>query len=87
MTIRTLLGRLIEITRRPPPSLTDWNERRAREWHETRDRVQNPHRYSNGLGCPRCGGALYDTGQQVSVSPSILRVRCQRCFFKGERYE
>jgi hypothetical protein len=68
-------------------TLGSWNAERLQYWADKRRAVMHPEEFSNGLPCPVCSGKLYDTGQQVSSSPSVLRVKCQDCVFKGERLE
>jgi uncharacterized protein with PIN domain len=68
-------------------SLDSWNAQRLEFWQDSKQRLLNPSLFPNGLTCPECRGSLYDTMQTVSISPVMLRVRCQRCNFKGERYD
>lgn len=68
--------------------LAHWNRERHQHWADMRLKVQHPERFGNGFKCPLCVyGELYDTGGVVSQSPTVLRVKCQQCIFKGERYE
>lgn len=69
--------------------LDKWNEERRQYWSDVRARVLHPELFPNGLICPGCGGSLYDTGAQVSLAPSVLKVKCMNlsCNWKGERYE
>jgi hypothetical protein len=69
-------------------SLGQWNAERKLYWDAVRERVQHPEFFSNGLKCPQCfNGNLYDTGNATSRAPVMLRVKCQSCDFKGERFE
>jgi hypothetical protein len=64
-----------------------WNAYKKSLLDAQRDRLSNPEKYPNGLTCPKCDWKLYDTLQVVSQSPTMLRVKCQNCNFKGTRYE
>jgi hypothetical protein len=68
-------------------TLDTWNDYRREYWEAVRDRLDNPQNYLNGLLCPRCGGRLYDTGVITCVAPKKVRVKCQDCKHKDERYE
>lgn len=68
-------------------TLESWNTYRREYWEAAADRFQHPEKYINGLVCQKCGGYLYDTLQQTKSSPTMLRVKCQLCDFKGDRYE
>lgn len=69
-------------------SLVNWNTFRSERWECVRDRVNHPERYPNGFFCPSCEfGSLYDTGQMLRLNPNVLRVKCQKCNYRGERYE
>jgi hypothetical protein len=68
-------------------NLAEWNKQREQYWRDVRRKVTHPEEFANGFECPECKGALYDTGQVQSTSPTILRVRCQSCNFRGTRYE
>ena len=69
-------------------SLDNWNRYRKAYWDAVLKRNTNPELFPNGLKCPDCLGNLYDTLQQMTVHPPItLRVRCQNCKYRGERYE
>ena len=67
--------------------LHDWNEERRQYWADARQAAMEPSRFPNGLACPTCGGHLYDTGQVLTQSPTMMRVKCQNCSYKGERFE
>jgi len=64
-----------------------WNAHQKSLLDAQRDRLTNPEKYPNGLRCPKCDERLYDTLQVVSQSPTMLRVKCQKCNFMGTRYE
>jgi RNase P subunit RPR2 len=67
--------------------LDRWNAYKKSLLDAQRDRLAHPEKYQNGLMCPKCDGTLYDTLQVMSQSPTMLRVKCQNCNFRGERYE
>jgi Zn ribbon nucleic-acid-binding protein len=68
-------------------NLAEWNAERSKHWSDARRKMSHPEEFGNGIACPTCGTELYDTGQAMSVSPTILRVKCIHCGFKGERFE
>lgn len=69
-------------------SLDQWNCEQGALWADKLGRAKNPEGYPNGLICPKDGGRLYDTGQQFTGPPAMLRVKCMNkdCNFRGERY-
>lgn len=71
----------------PGQSLREWNTAREAYWVACQRRIWHPEEFPNGLVCPRCDGGLYDTGHMTNTSPPKLRVKCQLCEFKGDRYE
>jgi hypothetical protein len=68
-------------------SLEDWNRYRNAYWKAKLVRNFNPELFPNGLKCPECSGALYDTNQVFPGPPSKMRVKCQSCKYRGERLE
>jgi hypothetical protein len=66
--------------------LDDWNAARRQYWADTREAVLHPELFANGLMCPMCGRSMYDTNMVVSVSPTIMRVKCHGCGYRAERY-
>lgn len=68
-------------------SLAYWNRYRKAYWDAKLKRNVKPELFPNGLVCPDCDQMLYDTMQVFPGTPSKMRVKCQHCKFKGERYE
>lgn len=71
-------------------TLEGWNQYRRAWWAAKLDKFHHPEKYMNGLRCPKCDYiSLYDTGQQVSFAPNVLRVKCTNpgCGYKGDRLE
>lgn len=72
--------------------LDEWNKQRRKFWSDCRAFQSHPNLFANGILCPACAerghvGHLYDTNQVLATNPPVLRVKCQNCDFKGERYE
>jgi predicted RNA-binding Zn-ribbon protein involved in translation (DUF1610 family) len=83
----TLTGLLRSLTRKRLHSLADWNEAQKFRWDQLRDKILHPENHGNGFECPECLGELHDTGQALSTKPTILRVKCKHCGYRGQRYE
>ena len=61
-------------------TLEQHNQEKARKRREAR--VQH-----NGIACPDCGHALYDTGMKLLVDPPLYKIACTNddCDYSGTR--
>jgi len=62
-------------------TLEEYNARRNKEL-----KLATSYPKLNGIGCPKCGEELFDTGGSSLMSyPAQKRVNCGKCGFKGYR--